>query len=367
MTELLSRSLGQYQIIEELGHGGMAVVYKAYQPALNRYVAVKVLLEHLGRDAEFVERFRREAHDAAMLQHPHIIHVYEVAAEAGFHYLVMDYIEGSSLSARLKRQGTLDVNTALGIVRQVGSALDYAHAKGIVHRDVKPSNVLLTNDGLAVLSDFGIAKAAAESRITQAGTVVGTPEYMSPEQTRGETLDGRSDLYSLGIVLYEMLTGQVPFRGEAPAAVLYKQVHEQPLAASHLRANIPTEVNRVILRALEKDKNQRCASGQELSAALEQAIGRIPTPPPWARQVGHSTPVPKHQTPPPMHRTPAPVRKTPAPTHTTPTPGPGTNRAVKPITSKPTTGPRIANPWLLVTALAGLVILAVWLATAMSR
>ena len=189
MTDLIGKRLGGYQILEEIGRGGMAVVYKAYQPSLNRYVAIKVLREHLSEEKPLVDRFVREARAAAMLQHANIIHIYDVGREGNLYYIVMDYVAGPSLAAKLSRGGALDLDTALSILGQIGAALDYAHSQGIVHRDVKPSNILLTPGGQAVLSDFGIARAATESRLTQTGMVVGTPEYMSPEQAAGQTVD----------------------------------------------------------------------------------------------------------------------------------------------------------------------------------
>jgi serine/threonine protein kinase len=269
---LIGKQLGQYEILEEIGRGGMAVVYKAYQPSLNRYVAIKVLLPHLSLDKEFIERFQREALAAGKLEHPNIIHIYDVGQEGDLHYLVMSLVAGPNLAARLAREGALDSRTAFTIVRQVGAALDFAHSQGVVHRDVKPSNILLTSTGEAILTDFGIAMAASESRLTQTGAHIGTPAYMSPEQAEGHTVDGRADLYSLGVVLYEMLSGQVPFQADTPAAVLYKQVHTPPPSLSTLRPTVPKAVEHVVLRALEKDPNKRYPHASEMVDALAQAM-----------------------------------------------------------------------------------------------
>lgn len=268
MPDLIGRTLGPYSIVEVIGVGGMATVYKARQPALQRYVALKVLHEHLARDTEFVKRFEQEARIAAALAHPNIIPIHDVGEDGGLHYLAMGYIAGQSLAARLQKAGALPLALALSIIRQVGAALDYAHARGVIHRDVKPSNILLTPDGHAVLSDFGIARAATGVRLTQTGLLVGTPEYMSPEQAQGKEVDGRSDLYSLGIVAYEMLTGQVPFVADTPLVVLYKQVHEAPPMPAAINPALTVAVQAALLRALAKEPGRRYQSGAQMADAL---------------------------------------------------------------------------------------------------
>ena len=279
MATLVGQTLGKYEIVAEIGGGGMAVVYKAYQPSLNRYVAIKVAREQFRQDATFMQRFLDEARTAARLQHPHIIHIYDVAQEGDIHYIVMDYVDGDSLAAKLRQEGPLDLSTALSILQQVGEALDYAHAEpqGVIHRDVKPSNILLARDGRAILCDFGIARAARESRLTGTGVTLGTAHYMAPEQAQADLLvDGRADLYSLGIVLYEMATGRVPFQADTPLAVLHKQVYEPPPAPAQINPSIPPAVEEVILRALEKDRDRRYQSGRDMFLALEQALGGKP-------------------------------------------------------------------------------------------
>lgn len=226
MIDLIGRTLGRYKIVEKIGEGGMGAVYKALQPSLNRYVAIKVLRPNLAANVEFVERFKREARSAGQLGHPNIIHINDEGQEGDLHYIVMAYVDGMSLSDKLRAEGALDLRETYAILAQVSAGLDYAHARHVIHRDVKPSNILLTKDGSAILTDFGIAKAATDTRITRTGIGVGTADYMSPEQCEGPDVDATSDIYSLGIVLYEMVTGRVPFQGENTLATMYQQVHE---------------------------------------------------------------------------------------------------------------------------------------------
>jgi eukaryotic-like serine/threonine-protein kinase len=278
LDELIGRVLGQFRLVQRVGAGGMGTVYRAYQTSLNRDVAIKVLPGHMSRDAGFIERFRREAVAAAQLAHPNIVRVYDFVEQDGIYYLVMDYISGASLAERMKT-APVGLPMAAAVTRDIGSALDYAHARGLVHRDVKPSNILLTPEGHAMLTDFGIARAASESRMTQTGVIVGTPEYMSPEQAQGLALDGRADLYSLGVVLYEMLAGRVPFKAETPVALLYQQVHELPTPPSRLGPGIPRGVEQAIMRALHKNRDLRFATGQEMARALDDALaGRTRSP-----------------------------------------------------------------------------------------
>ena len=227
--DLIGKTLGNYQIMEELGRGGMAVVYKAYQRSLNRYVALKVLPPQLGFDRQFVERFQREARAAAGLQHPNIVVVYDVGHEEGVHYIVMEYLEGRTLKAVIDYESPMPPRRVHGIVNQIGAALDYAHQRGFVHRDVKPSNVFVGEGDRVTLTDFGIAKAASEAQqLTRTGMLMGTPEYMSPEQASGAKVDHRTDLYALGVVLYQMVVGQAPFQGTTPHATLHAVIYEAP-------------------------------------------------------------------------------------------------------------------------------------------
>ena len=268
---LEGKSVGQYQIVAELGRGGMAVVYKAWQPSLERYVALKVLPEYFRHDAEFLTRFQREAKAAAKLNHPNIVTIYDVGAHASTHYIAMEHLEGGSLRERLGA-GPLDPKEALRILTQVASGLDYAHMHGLVHRDIKPANILFTADGRAKLTDFGIARASDGTQLTRTGVLMGTPEYMAPEQAAGGVVDHRADLYALGVVLYQMLTGQAPFRGATPHATLHAVIYEPPTPPRQLNPGLWPTIDGVLLRALAKQPDQRFQRGADMVAALEAAL-----------------------------------------------------------------------------------------------
>jgi serine/threonine-protein kinase len=272
MKDLIGKSLAQYQIIEEIGRGGMAVVYRAYQPSLNRHVAIKVLPPQLTFDTTFVQRFQQEARAAARLQHPNIVTVHDVGEEAGIRYIVMQLLEGQPLNELIRQEGQMGLERVAGIVAQVGSALDYAHEQGFVHRDVKPSNIIVGSDGQATLTDFGIAKAAEGTKLTRTGTVMGTPEYMSPEQAKGEAVSRATDVYSLGIVVYEMLAGRVPFKAESTVAVLHKQAYERPQPVRTHAPRLPRGVDGVLAKALAKQPARRFGSAGELAGALQEVI-----------------------------------------------------------------------------------------------
>jgi len=276
MNDLVGTTLGKYEIIELIGEGGMANVYRAWQPALQRYVALKVLAPHLSGDASFLARFHQEAVSAANLKHSNIVIIHDVGDQDGHHYIAMEFIEGGSLEDRIRSQGALPLEQVVDIIGQVGQALDYAHQRGFIHRDIKPANVLIEPEGRAVLTDFGIAKAASDSGVTapltKAGSIFGTPHYMSPEQIKEDPVDHRSDLYSLGIVCYEMLAGQVPFDGTTTHSILYAQAHNPPPPLKDANPNVPPAVEAVVNRMLAKLPDARYSSAGEFATALAEAV-----------------------------------------------------------------------------------------------
>ncbi|MEW5763139.1 MAG: Stk1 family PASTA domain-containing Ser/Thr kinase [Bacillota bacterium] len=266
---MIGRTLSnRYLIEEQLGGGGMAVVYKAQDCLLQRPVTVKVLRSEFAADEEFVQRFHREARAVASLSHPNIVNVYDVGQDGDIHYLVMEYIDGEDLKTRLRRQGALDVQLAVGIARQVCDALEHAHQHRIIHRDVKPHNILLTASGRAKLADFGIAREATGTTLAVTQNLMGSVHYFSPEQARGEPADARSDIYSLGVVLYEMLTGSVPFGGNNPVAVALKHVQELPPPLYAKNPALPPGLERVVLKAMAKNPDDRYQSAAEMSRDL---------------------------------------------------------------------------------------------------
>ena len=297
---LIGKTLGQYQITALAGRGGMATVYKAYQPSLKRYVALKVLPYHLAADQDFVVRFRQEALAAAALRHPNILVIHDVGQDGNTHYIAMEYLEGQTLSDVLRRTGGLTLQQAIRILDQIASALDFAHQRGLIHRDIKPANIFVGQDDHVTLMDFGIVKAMSGVGVTHTGTTVGTPEYMSPEQITGRPVDRRSDLYSLGIVLYQMLTGQVPFTADTPTAVMYAQVNKQPTPPSKLTAFITPEVEAVIMRALAKNPQERYANVREMAQAFSQAVAtQRPAPGGATVTMPAPAPTPRHAAGPP--------------------------------------------------------------------
>ncbi len=269
---LVGSTLGKYQVQEELGRGGMAVVYKGYNPDLQRTVALKVLPVELAADQEFIARFIHEARTAAQLKHPNIATVYDVEQAGDIHYIVMEFLPGHTLQQEVRHRGALPLKQIKEIIAALASALDYAHQRGFIHRDVKPSNIMIGPDGQVTLMDFGIVKAAADLRLTQEGMRIGTPEYMSPEQAQGKEVDHRSDIYSLGVVLYEMLVGRVPFQATSSHQVLNCHIRQEPPSPSQFVTNLPPAVEKVVLRALAKHPGHRFQTAGQLAAALEQAI-----------------------------------------------------------------------------------------------
>lgn len=269
MEDLKGRQLGDYQIIEQIGKGGMASVFRAYQPSLERDVAIKVLPPYYAeQDDSFLQRFKREAKAIANLRHPNILMVLEAGEQDGLAYIVMEYVNAGTLKERLTKPITL--KEIYNLVKQIASALEHAHERGIVHRDIKPSNIMLPKPDWALLTDFGLAHMVGGSMLTQSGMTVGTPAYMSPEQGRGERVDHRTDIYSLGIMLYEMTVGEVPYRAETPMAVVVKHIVDPLPIPRDKNPAIPEELQRIILKALAKNPEDRFQSAQAMVEALER-------------------------------------------------------------------------------------------------
>jgi serine/threonine-protein kinase len=274
MDPLIGKTLGQYQIISEIGRGGMATVYRGMQTSLGRPVAIKVLLSELSHDPDFRQRFQREAYAVAQLAHPNILPVYDFGQDpaTGAVYFVTQYVDGGTLAARMGRP--MPPEEASRIAAQIARALDCAHSRGIIHRDIKPSNVLMTREGHPLLTDFGIAKIMAETRLTRTGTSMGTPAYMSPEQAQGKPVDHRADLYALGIMFYEMLAGSLPFEADTPLSLLHLHVTKEPPPLRERAPEVSRSLERIVMRALAKDPDDRFATAGELAEALEAEFTR---------------------------------------------------------------------------------------------
>jgi eukaryotic-like serine/threonine-protein kinase len=265
----LRRATGtRYRITRRLGAGGMATVFRAEQMPLEREVVVKVLHAHLARDSEMTERFRREAEAAARLVHPFICPVLDFGQAGETVYIVMPYLSGGSLADKVQRDRSVAPSAAAAAAAQVAVALDHAHQRGVVHRDIKPDNILFDEDGNAYITDFGIATARFHGRLTASGRAMGTPHYMSPEQAMGKLVDGRSDLYALGVVLYEALVGFPPFDGADAFSVGYKHVHEKPVPVNEIDSRVPEALAAIVMRCLEKSADARYARGTALADAL---------------------------------------------------------------------------------------------------
>jgi len=272
------RRIGKYEILDEVGRGGFAVVYKARDTELNHIVALKVLHPQLTTDPQFVRRFHQEAEAAAKIEHPHIVTIYDVGEEAGQYYLAMTLLPGRTLDKWLVG-GPLPTEQAISIVEQIAGALDAIHAQGLVHRDVKPGNIMVDDAGQATLLDFGIVRAAEGTQITKTMAVLGTPTYMAPEQAEPEgaaDVDWRADVYALGVVAYEMLVGRPPFIGKSSTAVLYKHVHEAPPAPTRLNPALPPRLGPVLLKALAKRREDRFQRAGAFAAELRRAQGARP-------------------------------------------------------------------------------------------
>jgi serine/threonine-protein kinase len=279
---LTGKTLGKHRITEHLGSGGMAEVYKAYQPGLDRYVAIKALHSFLATEEDFLTRFQREAKVVAMLRHPNIIQVYDFDYDEEFnvYHMVMEFIDGPTLKEHLlklaEEKRGVPIEEAVHIVLSIANALDYAHQRGMVHRDIKPANVMFNEDNQVILTDFGIAKMVDMAGLTASGAMVGTPAYMAPEQGMGQAGDERSDIYSLGVVLYELVTGQLPFDADTFMGVVLKHINEPLTPPSAVNSNVPPEIERVVMKALAKEPTERYQTAQAFAADLSQALTALP-------------------------------------------------------------------------------------------
>jgi eukaryotic-like serine/threonine-protein kinase len=269
---------GRYRIVRKLGAGGMADVYLAEDQELGRRVAIKILNDRHAADDSFIERFRREAKNAAGLSHPNIVSIYDRGEAEGTYYIAMEFLDGRSLKELIVGRGPAPIKTAIDYARQILAALAAAHRQGIVHCDIKPYNVLVGPEGRLKVTDFGIARSGA-SQMTEVGSIIGTAQYLSPEQARGAPVDQTSDVYSVGVVLYEMLTGQVPFTGDTPLEIAMKHLSEVPVPPSELRAEVPHDLDSVVLRALAKEPRERYQSAEEMDADLKRVAEGLPVDP----------------------------------------------------------------------------------------
>lgn len=347
------KNLGGFRVLRKLGQGGMAVVYKAHEESLNRVVALKVIAQHLSDNPQFITRFQREAQAAAQLSHPNIVQIYAIGEDDGVHYFAMEYVKGRSLGDIIEEEGFLTAGRALPIIEQAAEALAVAHDAGIVHRDIKPANIMLDEAGRVKVADFGIAQMSTETRMTQSGMLVGTPEYISPEQCHAEKLDGRSDIYALGVTLYQLLSGRTPFNADTPAALVLQIVEGPVPQVGELNPTIPSDVQEIVRKMMHTDRNQRFQSAEDLLAAIKDADTRpmtgVHSRPVAAAPVSEPTEAlpPGEETeltPPPA----APTEVTPPPvaaeTEVTPPPLPATEVTPPPAAASEPLPPTAAEP-----------------------
>jgi eukaryotic-like serine/threonine-protein kinase len=343
----------RYELGDRLGSGGMSTVYRATDRVLERTVAVKVLAEHLSDDDKFVARFRREALAVAKLIHPNIVQVYDTGVDADRHYIVMEYVEGKSVAQLLQTKGSLGADVGVEIGTQACAGLEYAHRQGIIHRDVKPGNLMViggpagrrrrdssaheppTGEMTVKLTDFGIARASAQTRLTQVGSVVGTAAYLAPEQARGEEATPAADVYALGVVIYQLLTGRLPWEGSTLAELAIRRENERPLPPTSYDPDVPETLSRAVLRSLEGDVEARYSSARELSRALEAGLaGEEPATPSDelpTNMLGTATDATRRMEPEPR----TPVAPQPAAPRRRPRPTPGPRPAIPPADSRP--------------------------------
>lgn len=318
IDQYVGKKMGSYDIVELVGKGGMAAVYRAHQPSMNRSVAIKIMTAHYGDAEEFAKRFINEAHLIAQLEHAHILPVFDFGEQEGVLYIVMRYLSAGTLGDRIP-EGGMPMREAANYFRQVASALDYAHKRGVIHRDLKPGNILIDAQDSAFLTDFGIAKSLEnETNLTGTGGVVGTPTYMSPEQGMGDPLDGRSDIYAMGVILYEMLTGRQPFIADTAMACMLKHINEPPPPLRNFRSDITRAVEAVVMRALAKDRNARYSTALEMADALDEAIATDAVPRAAAAFTTPEATLTMHTIPatggPPIATMPSPIAAQGAPT-----------------------------------------------------
>ncbi len=341
---------GRYELAERLGSGGMSSVYKATDRVLERTVAVKILAEHLSDDDKFVARFRREALAVAKLIHPNIVQVYDTGVDEGRHYIVMEYVEGRSGAQLLQARGRLEPETAVEIGTQACAGLDYAHRQGIIHRDVKPGNLMViggpaarrssgatahdppTGEMTVKLTDFGIARAAEQSRLTQVGSVVGTAAYLAPEQARGEEATPASDVYALGVVIYQLLTGRLPWEGTTLAELALRRESERPLPPSSYDPAVPETLSTAVLRSLDGDPAGRYSTARQLAVALRAGGAGDQPPPPDGAATDATRMMPGETTSATRH---LPAEPAPAPRRAPARPAPRPSPAAQPAARRP--------------------------------